>query len=469
MSSGFTAEEFEPDAAAATASQRPRHHGSSQRQPARQHRQRRNTATTPSPWPVLGAAAYHGLAGEVVTTISPQTEADPVALLLQYLVYCRQRDRPRAVLSGRARTGTSPTCSCCWWATRPRRARASRPGASATSTMTADPDWAANCIQRRHEFGRRHPPRHPRPGLHHAEGRISVMTDPGVDDKRLLLDEREFYSALAVMQREGNIAQPHRPRRLGLPAGAANADQEHPHPRHQRPSSRSSATSRSTSCGRSSTTPRWRTATPTGSCIACVHRSKMLPFGGDALDADRPGDADQDRDRDRPQRRARDHDRRPQGAVGASLSAAVGRGSRACSARITARAEAQTMRLALIYALLDGAGEIDRVHLEAALAVWAFCEASTRFIFGDVTGDTIADAILRALRSAGATGMTRTEINDAVQQQSPQRGYRPGAGIADAARQGAVSYHTATTRPAWAADRDLVRDLREIQPAINTH
>ena len=34
-------------------------------------------------WPVLDAAAYHGLAGEVVTTILPHTEADPVALLLQ--------------------------------------------------------------------------------------------------------------------------------------------------------------------------------------------------------------------------------------------------------------------------------------------------------------------------------------------------------------------------------------------------
>jgi hypothetical protein len=79
-------------------------------------------------------------------------------------------------------------------------------------------------------------------------------------------------------------------------------------------------------------------------------------------------------------------------------------------AAITARAEGQTIRLALIYALLDGVGEIDQPHLEAALAVWAFCDASTRFIFGDVTGDTIADAILRALRSAGAAGKTRTEI-----------------------------------------------------------
>src|SRR6516165_5501211 len=34
-------------------------------------------------WPVLDAVAYHGLAGEVVTTILPHTEADPVALLLQ--------------------------------------------------------------------------------------------------------------------------------------------------------------------------------------------------------------------------------------------------------------------------------------------------------------------------------------------------------------------------------------------------
>ena len=36
-----------------------------------------------------------------------------------------------------------------------------------------------------------------------------------------------------------------------------------------------------------------------------------------------------------------------------------------------ARAEAQTLRLALIYALLDGAREIDLVHIQVALAVWS--------------------------------------------------------------------------------------------------
>ena len=37
-------------------------------------------------WPVLDSAAYHGLAGETVSTILPYTEADPAAMLLQYLV-----------------------------------------------------------------------------------------------------------------------------------------------------------------------------------------------------------------------------------------------------------------------------------------------------------------------------------------------------------------------------------------------
>ena len=37
-------------------------------------------------WPVMDQAAYHGLAGEVVARILPDTESDPIALLLQYLV-----------------------------------------------------------------------------------------------------------------------------------------------------------------------------------------------------------------------------------------------------------------------------------------------------------------------------------------------------------------------------------------------
>jgi hypothetical protein len=79
---------------------------------------------------------------------------------------------------------------------------------------------------------------------------------------------------------------------------------------------------------------------------------------------------------------------------------------------VTARAEAQTIRLALIFALLDCAEQIDVNHLRAALAVWEFCEASAAHIFGDSLGDPTADEILRALHQAGRDGMTRTAIRD---------------------------------------------------------
>ena len=38
-------------------------------------------------WPAApGAAAYHGLIGEIVRVLEPETEADPVAILTQLLV-----------------------------------------------------------------------------------------------------------------------------------------------------------------------------------------------------------------------------------------------------------------------------------------------------------------------------------------------------------------------------------------------
>jgi hypothetical protein len=43
---------------------------------------------------------------------------------------------------------------------------------------------------------------------------------------------------------------------------------------------------------------------------------------------------------------------------------------------LTARAEAQVIRLALLFALLDKEGSIGVAHLKAALAFWRYCEAS---------------------------------------------------------------------------------------------
>lgn len=77
----------------------------------------------------------------------------------------------------------------------------------------------------------------------------------------------------------------------------------------------------------------------------------------------------------------------------------------------TARAEAHTVRLALLYALLDCSPTIVLAHLEAALAVWAYSHSSARWIFGDSLGDPTADDIW-ALAKDRADGVTRTEVRD---------------------------------------------------------
>ena len=65
---------------------------------------------------------------------------------------------------------------------------------------------------------------------------------------------------------------------------------------------------------------------------------------------------------------------------------------------ILARAEAQVMRLACVYALLDRSCLVELEHLEAALALWDYSERSAEYVFGDSLGNPVADEILRALR-----------------------------------------------------------------------
>jgi hypothetical protein len=79
---------------------------------------------------------------------------------------------------------------------------------------------------------------------------------------------------------------------------------------------------------------------------------------------------------------------------------------------ITARAQAQCLRLSVAYAVLDGARSIGVVHIKAARAAWAYCRASAEWIFGDAIGDEIADRLLRALRRAGPDGLDRTQIHE---------------------------------------------------------
>ena len=74
----------------------------------------------------------------------------------------------------------------------------------------------------------------------------------------------------------------------------------------------------------------------------------------------------------------------------------------------TARAEAQAIRLALTFALIDGADWIEDRHLDAGLAMWRYAKDSAAYLFGGGDVDPVAQAILKALAEGPKT---QTEIN----------------------------------------------------------
>jgi hypothetical protein len=78
----------------------------------------------------------------------------------------------------------------------------------------------------------------------------------------------------------------------------------------------------------------------------------------------------------------------------------------------TGRAEAQVMRLAIVYALLDQSTVVREEHLLAALAVWQYSEASARYIFGSALGNPTADELHAEIRRRGSRGMSRTEMRE---------------------------------------------------------
>ena len=96
----------------------------------------------------------------------------------------------------------------------------------------------------------------------------------------------------------------------------------------------------------------------------------------------------------------------------------LSRGKSGLLGAMIARAEAHTMRLACLYALLDESTVIRQQHLVAALAAWDYCEASARFIFGNALGDPTADLLIGEIERAGEEGLTRTQINSEILQRN---------------------------------------------------
>ena len=145
----------------------------------------------------------------------------------------------------------------------------------------------------------------------------------------------------------------------------------------------------------------------------CVKRSKLLPDGGqiDSVDFDpeiaKLRMAVEFASHEREIRRdpaATEEWRRLYPSLTAERTGAVG--------AVCNRAAAQVVRLSLVYALLDCSPVVTVEHLRAALALWNYCEASVKYIFGNSLANRAADSIVIALKGAGEAGMSRSEISN---------------------------------------------------------
>jgi len=138
--------------------------------------------------------------------------------------------------------------------------------------------------------------------------------------------------------------------------------------------------------------------------ILLVRRSKFLPEGGGEVNLNaivaRLHDAVQaakDRGRIERDEAARE--------LWAEEYRRITQGRDGLRGALCGRAEAHVLRLSLLYALFDSSSTIRPEHLQAALAVWDYCERSIEHIFGGATGDPDREKILSALIT-GPLGIT---------------------------------------------------------------
>jgi hypothetical protein len=348
-----------------------------------------------SSWPnPLRPAAFHGPAGELVRLIEPHSEADPAAILIQFLVafgnliyrsahFVAEGDRHYtslyAVVVGQTSKGRKGTS----W------------GQVRRMLGALDPDWAGNRIMN---------------GLASGEGLITAIGKDDAPDRRLLAVETEFARVLQVCERDGCTlsAVIREAWDTGTLRTMTKKDPLHATDAHI------------SIIGHITRDELRRLLTDTAAANGfanrflwvCAQRSKQLPDGG-ALNT---GDLDPIGER---LRSAADFAklagelRRDEAAraIWHGVYGSLSEGQPGLFGAVTSRAEAQVMRLACVYAVLDCSRAIRAEHLLAALAIWQYCEASARFIFGAAFGDATADEIIQALRQR-PEGMTRTEIRE---------------------------------------------------------
>jgi hypothetical protein len=371
----------------------------------------------PPPWPAPpGDEAFAGLAGDVVRVIEPASEADPSALLVQTMVafgnmigrtayFSVEADRHHgnesAVLVGRtskARKGTSwghvyrlfREVEEQWAADRVQTGASSGEG---IIWSVRDPISKRERIKEKNE-------------VHYEE----VEADPGVEDKRLLVFEPEYANVLKQLERQGNT--------LSVILRQAWDGNDLRALTKNSPARASEAHVSLIGHVTIEELRRYLTATETANGFGnrhlwvCTDRSKLLPDGGCVDEAAWAGLRKELAASLQFARTAgevqRDDEAR---ALWHQVYGSLSEGKPGLAGALLARAEAHVTRLALLYALLDRSRAIKAAHLLSAVALWDYAERSVYHIFGDDTGDPVADELLKLLRSS-PNGLSRSELRD---------------------------------------------------------
>ena len=379
----------------------------------------RSSSPAQPEWPKPpNEAAYQGLAGEFVKLVEPHTEADPAALLVQFLIgfgnLCGAASYRFAggvahhlneygVIVGdtsRARKGTS-------WAEVER------------FLEKADGDWTKHCVTSGLSTGEgliwhvRDPQETDGRGNGEAaerNGRNGHALEAGVMDKRLMVQAGEFAAVLKVATRDGSTLSPVlreawdgkvlRTLSKNNPATATGAHV----------SITAHITHEELARGLDST--EIANGFANRFVWVCARRSKLLPWGGSVQDNRLDSLATA-------VRRAAENARKPREFT---FNEEAKQRWEQCYEQLTdarpgllgaivGRSEAHVLHFACTYAALDSSHVITVEHLNAALALWEYCERSARHIFGNRLGNPDADTILEALREK-REGFTRTDIRN---------------------------------------------------------
>ncbi len=359
------------------------------------------------PWPQMAPAAYHGLAGEFVGLIKDQTEADPVALLVQFLVMFGSAAGRNAfarvertlhylnefvVLVGQSAKGRKGTSEA--WPT--------------DLMKVADPEWESRCRVGKLASGEALTSAIRDPTFRCVEG-VATCTDDGVPDKRLLITEGEFSVILKIAAKDSNTlsdlmrdAWDAKDLQNKSKINACKATNPHVSAlAHTNESDLKMLLTENAMCN----------GFANRFLFFAVRRSQELPFGGNVDERAFEKLAERVKNRLEFARQA--------GQINWSMEAAkvwireytgLTRERYGLAGSLTSRAEAHTLRLAMLYAVLDGSNVIEVPHLEAGLAVWHHAELTAYRLFGGLTGDPLADDILRMLRKS-PTGKRRWDIH----------------------------------------------------------